>query len=46
MATENVQPINVYKLRGAANAVALLPEAERARGVLNDLKKFRELIDL
>jgi threonine dehydratase len=30
---ENLQPINAYKLRGAANAVALLPEAERARGV-------------
>lgn len=30
---ENLQPINAYKLRGAANAVALLPEAERAAGV-------------
>ncbi|HKK08341.1 MAG TPA: pyridoxal-phosphate dependent enzyme [Gemmatimonadota bacterium] len=30
---ENLQPINAYKLRGAANAVALLPEAERALGV-------------
>ncbi|HVV65797.1 MAG TPA: pyridoxal-phosphate dependent enzyme [Rhizomicrobium sp.] len=30
---ENLQPINAYKLRGAANAVALLPEARRARGV-------------
>lgn len=30
---ENLQPINSYKLRGAANAVALIPEAERARGV-------------
>jgi threonine dehydratase len=30
---ENLQPINAYKLRGAANAVALLPEADRARGV-------------
>ncbi len=30
---ENLQPINAYKLRGAANAVALLPEAERDRGV-------------
>lgn len=30
---ENLQPINAYKLRGAANAVALLPEAERKRGV-------------
>lgn len=30
---ENLQPINAYKLRGAANAVAMLSEAERARGV-------------
>lgn len=30
---ENLQPINAYKLRGAANAVALLSEAERTRGV-------------
>ena len=30
---ENLQPINAYKLRGAANAVALLSEVERARGV-------------
>src|SRR2546430_4510902 len=30
---ENVQPINAYKLRGAANAVALLSEDERTRGV-------------
>ena len=30
---ENLQPINAYKLRGAANAVALLTEAERQRGV-------------
>jgi threonine dehydratase len=30
---ENLQPINAYKLRGAANAVALLSDAERARGV-------------
>ncbi len=30
---ENLQPINAYKLRGAANAVANLPAAERARGV-------------
>jgi len=30
---ENLQPINAYKLRGAANAVALLPDAERKRGV-------------
>jgi threonine dehydratase len=30
---ENLQPINAYKLRGAANAVALLSEQERKRGV-------------
>jgi len=30
---ENLQPINAYKLRGAANAVAMLPDAERSRGV-------------
>jgi threonine dehydratase len=30
---ENLQPINAYKLRGAANAVAMLPESDRARGV-------------
>src|SRR3989475_6679725 len=30
---ENLQPINAYKLRGAANAVAMLSEQERARGV-------------
>ena len=30
---ENLQPINAYKLRGAANAVALLSAAERERGV-------------
>jgi threonine dehydratase len=30
---ENLQPINAYKLRGAANAVAMLPEADRRRGV-------------
>ena len=30
---ENLQPINAYKLRGAANAVATLSEAERRRGV-------------
>ncbi len=30
---ENLQPINAYKLRGAANAVAMLPEADRMRGV-------------
>src|SRR5213592_3149259 len=30
---ENLQPINAYKLRGAANAVALLTEDDRKRGV-------------
>jgi threonine dehydratase len=30
---ENLQPINAYKLRGAANAVARLPDAARRRGV-------------
>jgi threonine dehydratase len=30
---ENLQPINAYKLRGAANAVALLSADERERGV-------------
>src|SRR3984957_8562143 len=30
---ENLQPINAYKLRGAANAVAMLPESQRKRGV-------------
>src|SRR5947207_6458851 len=29
---ENLQPINAYKLRGAANAVAMLSESERKRG--------------
>src|SRR5688572_27764832 len=30
---ENLQPINAFKIRGAANAVSLLEPAERARGV-------------
>ncbi len=30
---ENLQPINAYKLRGAANAVALLSAQDRQRGV-------------
>jgi threonine dehydratase len=30
---ENLQPINAYKLRGAANAVAMLSNSERERGV-------------
>src|SRR2546423_6727920 len=30
---ENLQPINAYKLRGAANAVAMLSDSERAKGV-------------
>jgi threonine dehydratase len=30
---ENLQPTNSYKLRGAANAIALLPESARRQGV-------------
>lgn len=30
---ENLQPINAYKLRGAANALAMLPQSERRKGV-------------
>jgi threonine dehydratase len=30
---ETLQPINAYKLRGAANAVAMLSDSERQRGV-------------
>jgi threonine dehydratase len=30
---ENLQPTNSYKLRGAANAVAMLSESDRSRGV-------------
>jgi threonine dehydratase len=30
---ENLQPINAFKLRGAANAVALLSPVERSKGV-------------
>jgi threonine dehydratase len=30
---ENLQPINAYKLRGAANAVAMLSDSMRQRGV-------------
>jgi threonine dehydratase len=30
---ENLQPINAYKLRGAANAVAALSDVDRERGV-------------
>jgi threonine dehydratase len=30
---ENLQPINAYKLRGAANSVAALSDADRKRGV-------------
>src|SRR5213593_2977503 len=30
---ENLQPINAYKLRGAANSAALLSEEQRRRGV-------------
>lgn len=38
---ENLQPIDAYKLRGAADAVALLSESERKRGVWTiDLSRF------
>ncbi len=30
---ESLQPINAFKLRGAANAVAMLPAEERSKGV-------------
>lgn len=30
---ENLQPINAFKIRGAANAIAMLSESERRRGV-------------
>jgi threonine dehydratase len=30
---ENLQPINAFKLRGGANAIAMLPPEERSRGV-------------
>src|SRR3981189_2361505 len=30
---ENLQPINAYKLRGAANAVAMLSDSDRKLGV-------------
>jgi threonine dehydratase len=30
---ENLQPINAFKIRGAANAVALLTQEQRSRGV-------------
>src|SRR5262252_10020953 len=30
---ENLQPTNSYKLRGAVNAVAMLPESARQQGV-------------
>jgi threonine dehydratase len=30
---ENLQPINAYKVRGAANAVAMLSESERKHGI-------------
>lgn len=31
---ENLQPIGAFKIRGAANAIARIPEAARARGVV------------
>ena len=30
---ENLQPINAFKIRGAANAVAMLSDSERSKGV-------------
>src|SRR5688500_9086430 len=30
---ENLQPTNAYKIRGAVNAVAMLSDEERSRGV-------------
>ena len=30
---ENLQPINAYKLRGATNAIAMLSDSQRTRGV-------------
>jgi hypothetical protein len=30
---ENLQPINSFKLRGAVNAVAMLSDSDRKRGV-------------
>ena len=32
---ENLQPIGAFKLRGAYNKIAALPEAERSRGVIS-----------
>ncbi|HEY8480481.1 MAG TPA: threonine/serine dehydratase [Spirillospora sp.] len=32
--TESLQPVGAFKLRGAYNAIASLPEAERERGVV------------
>jgi threonine dehydratase len=31
---ESLQPVGAFKIRGAYNAISLLPEAERARGVV------------
>lgn len=31
---ENLQPIGAFKIRGAANAIARIPEADRANGVV------------
>ena len=31
---ENLQPIGAFKVRGAANAIARIPDADRARGVV------------
>jgi threonine dehydratase len=31
---ENLQPVNSFKIRGAANAIMLAPESERAKGLV------------
>ncbi len=36
---ENLQPINAYKLRGAANAVAMLTDDERRAGRVDDQRR-------
>ena len=39
---ENLQPINAYTLRGAANAVALLSESERKRACGRSAREMRD----
>jgi Threonine dehydratase len=39
---EVLQPINAYKLRGAANAVAMLSDSERKRGVWTSAPAMRD----